>query len=142
MKLSRNLINTSCFPNLITGTIVQSDTSDFWHRKSNIGDFIPNLLLKPNQKSIYLPKIYICTLCQNRKLGNSTYIKVILTKNLTFIIQSFNLQQCLDFWENFQFCNVKVTEIFKKSHFFHISRNLRKLELCMVNSSDKSKVFC
>ena len=34
-----------------------------------------------------------------------------------------------------------VTEI-QKITFFHSSRNFRKLELCMVNNSDKSKVFC
>ena len=30
----------------------------------------------------------------------------------------------------------------RKMHFFHSSRHFRKLKHCMVNNSDKSKLFC
>ena len=37
---------------------------------------------------------------------------------------------------------MKIIEKFRKLHVFHSSRNFCKMEFCMVNNNDKSKVFC
>ena len=83
-------------------------------------------------------------------LGNSTYMKVILTKNLTFSNTSYHTK--------FQF--EKISRTMKKMWFFKFrwllysfyvlkngkfsqgSRHFRKLKLCMINNIDKSRVFC
>ena len=40
------------------------------------------------------------------------------------------------------FFSTYKSQKFKKLHFFHGFRNFCKLDLCMVNNSDKSKLFC
>ena len=61
-------------------------------------------------------------ICRHREIGTSTYMKVMLKKNLLltllFTMQSLNLQKCWELWKksgNFSiFYYIKVTEIHKK----------------------------
>ena len=92
--------------------------------------------------------VVLWLICRHRYsyLGNSTYLKVILTKNLTFITIIYH--------SKFQFAKISRT-MKKKCNFLNFcdfyvlrngkisqgSRNFCKMKLCMVNNSDKSKVF-
>ena len=87
--------------------------------------------------------VVLWLICWHREPGNSTYMKPILTKNLTFI----NIIYHTKFWfakmsgslGKFSiFCYIKVTEFQKITFFFHSSSSKKKKK---KNVRNRRKIF-
>ena len=72
-------------------------------------DIIPRKSLGyPEMTAQIFHTVVLWLICRHKELGNSTYMKVILTKNLTFIT--------IIYQKKFQF--TKMSRTLKKTHFF------------------------
>ena len=77
-------------------------------------------------QNLKMHTVVLWVICLHRDIGNSTYMKVILTKNLTFITIIYHTKilfaKMSESLGNFSvFYYIKVTEI-QKITFFHSSR--------------------